>query len=1493
MNIDQKFTGYEIAIIGMACRLPGAENWRKFWRNLEQGIESIDWLSDEQLRERGVSENALKASHFIRAHAGFKNKSHFDYQFFDYTPEEAAFMNPQHRIFHECVWEALEDSGCNPEHFQGLIGLYAGAGQDLSWQVHSIVNENNGLDKFTLSQINNKDYLASLVSYKLDLKGPSLSVNTACSTSLVAIHLACRSLLFGEVKVAIAGGISMSMEKKKGYYHEEGMINSADGHCRAFDKKATGTIAGEGSAVVVLKRLKDAMADGDNIYAIVKGSAVNNDGKRKVGYTAPSIDGQAECIRMAHQFSRIDPNTIGYIETHGTATKLGDPIEIEALNMAFNRRKEKTCAIGSVKTNIGHLDVAAGVTGLIKAALSLRHEKIIPSLHYTSPNPEIDFNGGPFHVNQTLQDWKKTSENPRRAAVSSFGIGGTNAHVVLEEAPIQQRTAASRSIHLLTLSAKTESSLTRYLEKLHRHLEENPEVDGADMCFTFHTGRRHFDYRTSLVFENTTELHAILAAQRNEKAFIKKQTDPAIVFMFSGAGSQYLNMGRGLYEVEPSFKEEVDRGFSILKNLTGKDFKAILFSSASNTDINDMVFAQPLIFLIEYSLARFMMKLGVIPNYLIGHSIGEYAAACISGIFSYEDGLRLISERGRLMDTQPNGCMVSASVTEEEARKLTQPGISIAAWNGPEQVVFSGNETMMQLFMEKLEKLHISFAKLHARVAGHSAMMDNILDDYRKVIESIPRNAPKIPVISNLTGDRLTDAQALSTDYWVQHLRNTVRFFAGIQTLEKENGRKIFVEVGPGRHLATLLLQQNAPSGPVNSINLLRHPKDEKDDARHFCESLGRMWAWGAKIDWAVYYRGERRKKISLPTYSFEAVTFPSEVSSEDILSGSTGFKNIVKKNSVNEWFYRIQWRQKIWTPDGLIPVEKQNVLAFINDHLLNTELYGELRDRSNSAVFVKPARSFEKLADNLYTVDPQSEGDLNTLFDHLKKAGFVPSHVYHCWMFENDKELNDKDALQFYLSIGYWSVMRIVCSLTNTFISGTFHMSVIANGWFCVTGDEKIIPAKATVLGALRVIPKEFPNITCRAIDIDGLTGSSTRLLLRELQYASSDLEVALRGKFRYVKSFEKIDASFTKEHSTFRTAGTYLITGASGAMGTTFSRYLAEHFQCNLILFSRSEIPNAEILKLKSQGSKVLTFQCDMTDADSIVNGIRKAEAVFGDIHGVIHTAGVVDFGGIIIHRTPEDDEKVFSPKVFGTQILLNDFRLKKLDFFLNCSAFSASAAPFGEVAYVAANIYQDAVADCGHPQFPVISIQWPKLKEIGAAVKASKHLSPEEYELDFKFAITPAETIKVLLHALYLGIPVPLISTFDIERFLALKADLKELAPDNSSKKSPGGRMKERPHLNSIYTSPETATEKKLAEQMRNFFAIDAIGIDDNFFDLGGDSLKAMMFIKKIKNEFSVSFTLKEFFIKPTIRGIADEIDEKRWINDESNNDFVSLV
>jgi len=891
----------DIAIVGMAGRFPGARDLGEFWRNLERGVESITFFSDEELLARGVDPALLEDPRYVRAKGVLAEPDLFDPAFFEMSAREAQITDPQQRLFLETAWQALEVAGYDPQRYLGRIGVFAGVSLN-TYLFHILSHPGlaQELGYYTLSTASKGDYVATRVAYKLGLTGTSINVQSACSTSLVAICLACESLLHHQTDMVLAGGASLDAAGQRvGYVHERGGVLSPDGHCRAFDASGAGTVSGNGVGVVLLKRLEDALDDGDTIHAVIRGFATNNDGSAKVGFTAPGVEGQAQAIAEALTMAGVASESVGYIEAHGTATHLGDPIEVSALAQAFEAAGEPRrghCLIGSVKTNIGHLDAAAGVAGLIKATLALERGKVPPSLHFEAPNPQIDFAATPFRVAAQLSPWPETG-GPRRAGVSSFGLGGTNAHVILEQAPLPgPPVETARPGQLLLLSARTAGALEAMTARLAEHLRQHPEASLADVAYTLQAGRRVFPHRRFLVTASWEEALAGLEAPEGGAAvtaFVEHRERPA-VFLFPGGGAQYPGMGRDLYTHEVVFREEIDTCARHLEGQLDIPLLRLLDPLPEEEEevtrlLRRTTCALPALFATEYALAQLWRSWGIEPEAMIGHSLGEYVAACLAGVLSLENALAMVVTRGRLFDQLAEGAMLSVSLGEAEVRPyLEGTPLDIAALNTPELCAVSGPVEEIGKLAEHLAAAGVETRPIHIDVAAHSRMVEPILAPFRELVSGLSFGDPQIPYISNVTGTWITPAEVRDPEYWVRHLRGTVRFAEGLGELFREPHR-VLLEVGPGQTLVSLARQhRDRPEGQVARPSI-RHPKEPESDVTFLLGTLGRLWLAGVNVDWQAFWGGERRRRLPLPTYPFERRSCWLEPASTGIWAGGAG----------------------------------------------------------------------------------------------------------------------------------------------------------------------------------------------------------------------------------------------------------------------------------------------------------------------------------------------------------------------------------------------------------------------------------------------------------------------------------------------------------------------------------------------------------------------------------------------------------------------------
>jgi acyl transferase domain-containing protein/acyl carrier protein len=1499
----------EIAIIGMVGRFPGANTIDSFWQNLCSGVESISFFTDEELISAGVDSALLNDPNYIKANGILENIDLFDASFFGFSPREAEITDPQHRLFLECVWEALENAGYNSEIYSGQIGLFAGVGISAYLLTNLYTNRDLMESGDNIVIGNDKDFLPTKISYKLNLKGPSINVQTACSTSLVAVHLACQSLLNGESDIALAGGVNVEGQQETGYYYQQGGILSPDGHCRAFDAQAQGTVGGNGLGVVVLKRLEDAIADGDYIHAVIKGSAVNNDGSLKVGYTAPSVDGQREVILEALALAVVEPETISYVETHGTGTILGDPIEIKALTQAFrtSTNKKGFCAIGSVKTNVGHLDTAAGVAGLIKTVLALKYQQIPPSLHFEKPNPQIDFANSPFYVNTKLTEWK-TNGTPRRAGVSSFGIGGTNAHIILEEAPAIKTSDPSRPWQLLLLSAKTITALETATAQLRDYLEQNPDTPLPDVAYTLQVGRRAFDYRRIMICHSLDDAIKSLNTQNPQRIFShqRKPGHCPVIFMFSGQGSQYANMGRELYEVEPTFKKHVDICAAILQPYLGLDIRSLLYPNPEQTEtaanqLQQTSLTQSALFAVEYALAQLFMSWGVRPEAMIGHSIGEYVAATIAGVFSLEDALKIVAKRGQLMQQLPPGSMLAIRLPEKDVQllldgnELYRESLQIAVINSPSDCVVSGKSDAVAALLKQLSSIEVECRQLHTSHAFHSVMMSPILSAFSEAVKAVKLNPPKIRFISNVTGSWITQQQATSPDYWCQHLRQTVRFSDGIsQLIQQFEG--VFLEVGPGRTLGTLTTQHLGKDAKQQVLTSLRHVKEQQSDVNFLLQTLGRLWLAGVEIDWSGFYAHEKRHRLPLPTYPFERQRYWIDANKQ---GDNKHPVSLSKKPDIADWFYIPFWKPSL--PPVQIEYQefasdKSCILVFIDECGLGSKLVKELETQNQDIITVKIGENFTMVSDHEYTINPGNNLDYDILIQEICQQNKFPKTIVHLWSVTpiSDKELTLEKVDKAQIT-GFYSLLFLAQSLGKQEVTDELQLTVISNNLHPVTGNEEASPEKATLIGPIKVISQEYSNIKCHSIDVvlpESDSWQEAKLLeqlLAELKVPDSEKLVAYRGLNRWVQSFEPVRFDKPKiEKPRLREKGVYLITGGLGGIGLVLAEYLAQSVQAKLVLVGRSALPEKDeweqwltsheetyttsrkirkVKELESNGAEVLIMSADVSNLEQMQNVIAQAQQQFGQINGVVHAAGVPG-GRVIQRKTQEEAESILAPKVRGTVIISSIVKDIQLDFLLLISSGSSILGEFGEVDYCGANAFLDAFAhyNSKHGSFTT-SINWDAWQEVGMAVNTDvpQYLQKSRMK-ELQLGILPHEGVDAFLRTLANTIPQVVIFTSDFLEQLKLNSYQQIQSPEFIElleTLNPANSKYPRPELTNEYIAPRNDVEQKLANIWQDILAIEKIGIYDNFFDLGGDSLIGIQLIAILNKVFDSNVPIAKLY------------------------------
>ena len=1350
-------TPSKIAIVGMAGRFPGACNISEFWRNLRDGVESIRSLSDAELLAAGVSPEELASPDYVKRASVLDDVPMFDASFFGLSPRDASIMDPQHRHFLECAWEALEDAGHPPQSFDGSIGVFAGSGMN-TYLIHNLLANRRLLGSTGLFQLkqtgNDKDVLATRVSYQLDLRGPSINVQTACSTSLVAVHLACQSLLNHECDLALAGGVTIEIPHGQGYIYHDGEILSRDGHCRSFDASSSGTVFGSGLGIVVLRRLEDALEERDHIRAVILGSAINNDGARKVGYLAPSVEGQAEVIAEALNFAGVDAADISYVETHGTGTVVGDPIEVRALTQAFRKSTARCgyCGIGSLKTNVGHLDAAAGVAGLMKTVLALEHRQMPASLHFQNLNPHVELHGSPFFVNSQLSDWPSTG-SPRRAGVTSLGIGGTNAHVVLEEAPPPVESLQTKPYQLLVVSAKTDSAVENALTNLATHVHAHPDQRLADIAFTCQIGRHAFPHRRALVVEDTREAASAIA-EGERKSFasgLAAKTAPSVVFMFSGQGSQYVNMGRNLYENEPIFRETLDLCAQQLMQPLALDLRQALYPPEEEKDaaaerLNQTWLTQPAIFSIEYALARWWMSLGVEPEAMAGHSIGEYVAACLAGVVSLEDALAIAAFRGRLMYDLPSGSMLAVPLARSDLH--LNGTLCLAAINNPSLCVVSGLTLEIAALEESLAKQSVSCRRLLTSHAFHSEMMAPILGAFEGRLQSVELKPPRIPYLSNVSGTWIKPEEATNPGYWARHLRQTVRFSDCLAELFRKPDR-ILIEAGPGNALASLARQQGGPT--TKAFQSLPHPREKITDLHCALHTLGRLWVSGVNVDWPKLHPSGSVQRVPLPTYPFEHKKFWIEPDRVQSAEKSLHASRLEDDKDLS--FYR-----RVWRPVPVTPAATGSIGAWIvfNDSLgLGDQIAANLRGDKQDVILVAAGSSYQRHEKDRYSIRLGVRDDYDALIADTIKSGYSPRKILHLWSVEG-AEL----PLAETMDSSFYSPLYLAQALANQDIAD-IDIALVSNRMQQVSEEPVRNPVRAVLLGPARVIPKELPGITCRSIDVDLESGNAIECaaqIVTEMASICDNPTIAFRGSERFVETLDPLYLSTAPERRRLQPRGVYLITGGLGGIGLVVAEHLAREYNARLVLVTRSSLPHEaeweaavndahlteakkqrirKLLEIRAVAGGVLVAQGDVTNLDQMRGVVSLARQRYGRIDGVFHAAGILEDGPLML-KNAESAARVLDPKVRGTLVLEEALRDAPLSCFVLFSSISSIFPPAGQVDYAAANAFLDAFALSRKD--PVTVIDWGAWREVGMAARSA---SPHPL-LDERLLATPQEIV-----------------------------------------------------------------------------------------------------------------------------------------------------
>ncbi|MEM9691929.1 MAG: type I polyketide synthase [Myxococcota bacterium] len=1161
------------------------------------------------------------------------------------------------------------------------MGTYAGSGWSSYLFHHLYANPNvrRSLGDYQTLLGSHQDFLTTRVSYKLNLKGPSIDVQTACSTSLVAVQLACQSLLTYQCDMALAGGISIYTPQATGYLYQDEGIFPPDGHCRAFDAQAQGTVSGNGGGIVILKRLQEALADGDTIHAVIKGAAINNDGSLKIGYTAPSVEGQKEVISEAIALAGIHPDTIQYIEAHGTGTPLGDPIELAALTQAFQTETQRQgcCAIGSVKTNIGHLDTAAGVASLIKVIQSLKHRELPPTLHFSSPNPQIDFETSPFYVNASLRPWDRPdATTPRRAAVNSLGVGGTNAFVVVEEAPASATPVSgpSRPQQLFLLSAKTAVGSETAATKLGSFLADHPDLSLADVAFTLSTKRRAYPHRRCIVADSLEAAVASLSDPGRQLAQVAAEVPRRVTFLFPGGGAQHPGMARDLYTSESVFRAAIDRGLAWLNPRVDFELQRLLYpapgeAEAAEQELQKGSRALPALFMTSFALAELYRSWGIVPSALLGHSMGEYVAACLAGVLSMEDALGLVLLRGQLFESLERGAMLSVPLAADDLRPHLGDELDLAVINGPSAAVASGPANAIEALEQKLSAMDLDVRRVRIDVAAHSRMLDPILDAFRQYVTKIELSPPSLPLLSNVTGTWMEPEQATDPEYWVRHLRQTVRFGENLEVALADPDQ-VMLEVAPGRTLTSLVKAHPSAGLGRPVLQSLRHRKEEVADTTYLLGVVGRLWLSGVDVDFDAFFAREKRHRVELPTYAWDHQRYWIDPGKSVVAPPA---RSLRKKLDVAEWFYQPTWNRSLLPAspaDRLVDPEEGAWLVFVDDTGFGEQWVDWLRG-SERVMTVRPGADWGPDGDSGYTVRLDQQDDYHALWSALVTRGLVPRRILHLWSLAEGQRAPQAAER------GFFSLLYLAQAMGREGLAERVTLGVVTNRLQSVAAGPIVAPERATVFGPAKVMMQEVVGLTTRCIDVELPGRGSWReahlfgRLREEMTRVTPDHVVAFRGSERFVQAFAPCPLEPASEaRSRIRRNGTYLITGGFGGLGMTLARHLASRYGAGLILVGRTAVPAEDTWEERLEGADertaqrirdlqalrelgaadVLAVAADVASMEQMIRVVARARERFGGIDGVFHTAGVLDDGIMQLKRRSEA-EAVLRPKVAGT--------------------------------------------------------------------------------------------------------------------------------------------------------------------------------------------------------------------------------------------------
>jgi acyl transferase domain-containing protein/acyl carrier protein len=1535
-----------IAIVGLGCRFPGgAAAPEALWSLLERGADVVTEVPAWRWNKAALfdPEPGKPGKLYTLAAGWLEDVDRFDAGFFAIAPKEATSMDPQHRILLETCWMALEEAGEAVDRTRGApVGMFLGiTSMDYAQQTIQAGRPEllNGF--YTTGVTFNGG--AGRVAYTFGFTGPCMAVDTACSSSLVALHVAVNSLRRRECNMALAAGVNVNLYPGNTASMCEARLISPSGRCRTFDASADGMVRGEGCGVVVLKRLSDALADGNHIHALIRGSAVNQDGASS-SLAAPNGRAQEAVIRAALADARVEPEDIDYVEAHGSATPIGDPIEVRALGSVYGRARGagEPLLVGSVKTNLGHLESAAGVAGLFKVVLSLTHGRIARQLHLERPSDEIDWEQLGVRVCAEDHAWPR-AERARRAAVSGFGVSGTNAHVILEEAPAASEPKPGRAAHALLLSAMTASALEAATQRLSEHLRAHPEQDLADVAYTLQVGRASFPFRRALTCRSREEAIAWLSSldpARVTSRQVPRGRQRPVAFMFPGTGEQFVGMAGELYLTEPVFRAAIDECSLLLAKPLGQDLASLLYPAdradavdAEPVAFRDLVlrapevlgpltrtlFAHAAVFAVEYALGRLFLSLGVKPQLLLGYSTGEYVAACLAGVMSLEDALTVLTERARLIERCAEGAMLSVMSGEAGLDEVLGDGVWLAALNGPELSVLSGTVPGIERAARQLEARGIASQRVPVQHAFHCPLIAEIETELLAVLRRVTLKRPEIPIISNVTGQRLTDEEACDPTYWYRHAVSPVRFAQGVATVWQRPER-ILLELGPGQSLCSFALQQ-AQGETELALSSLPGRHERISPVAFLQSCLAKLWLHGADLDWAAAYEPGTRRKLALPLYPFERERYWIESVEAVPTAARSTQADGDQKQPIDRWYFVPEWRSRA-LPRHAVPsvnAEHGGWLILGDEDELCAALTQELARAGARQVTVSAGATFRVLDEHRLELDPAQPEHYHLLAHHLASHGIVIRRVILLWPTQTLVGPVSLERAQGGLERGFHSLHALLQALGETPVEAGMSVLAVSSGAECVLGDDVSAPEAAVIDGLLRVAPQELTGLRCARLDLPIGAASSpgperwASAILRELTRDLPELLVAYRGATRWVRELVPVQlASVTPSALPLRRGGVYVVTGGLGGIGRTVALHLAKHWAAKLVLLGRTSTPAREtwdavlargdadpdyervsaLHSLLEHGAEVLPLAVDVSDRAALNAALDQARAQFGALHGLFHCAGVPG-SGLILTKPRAACDAVFAAKVNGTLLLAEACASDPLELVVYFSSTLALHGAIGQADYGGANAFLDSFAHYQRSRgVHAVSIDWGMWQfdawqdKLTAALPSVRDYLRERRE---RLGIGLEEGMDALDRSLSLGAAQVVVSSVPFERLLRAHEELDLAALGQQL----GAALHQRPaSLMSEYVGPRSDTERVLSQIWSETLGVDRVGMVDNFFELGGHSILGAKIMSEISRRFALTLPLRELFRCPTVGQLAALLEEQILADIEAMADKETL-